>query len=121
MKVKCPNCGFDDEGNFCSRCGAPLPKPSIAKEEALVPKAPWTAKCPVCKSGHLEEVTHKSLFGLKTTENLKCSNCREVFSPDGSKKIPSNPENEEEVKATIPLMEFVAKFLLRHEDNSLLN
>ncbi len=85
MKVKCSKCGFEDEGNFCSRCGAPLPKPSIAKEEVLVPEAPWTAKCPVCKSGWLEQVTHKSLFGFKTTENLKCPNCGAIFSPDGSR------------------------------------
>ena len=97
MKVKCPKCGFEDEGNFCSRCGAPLPRAPIAKEEALVPEASWMAKCPVCKSGQLEQITHKSLFGLKTTENLKCTNCGAVFSTDGSKykltavKDKSNP------------------------------
>jgi hypothetical protein len=85
MKVKCPKCGFEDEGNFCSRCGAPLPKTPIAEEEAAVPEAPWTAKCPVCNSGQLEPVIHKSLFGLKTTENLKCTNCGAIFSPDGDK------------------------------------
>jgi len=65
MKVKCPKYGFEDEGNFCSRCGTPLPKPPIAKGEAAVPESLWMAKCPVCKSGHLEAITHKSLFGLK--------------------------------------------------------
>lgn len=25
MKIKCPNCGFEDEGNFCSHCGTVLP------------------------------------------------------------------------------------------------
>ena len=24
MKIKCPNCGFEDEGNYCSNCGASL-------------------------------------------------------------------------------------------------
>jgi hypothetical protein len=69
----------------------------MAKEETLVPEAPWTAKCPVCQSGQIEEVTHKSLFGLKTTENLQCANCGAIFSPDGDKykltavKDKSNP------------------------------
>jgi len=36
------------------------------------------------------------------------------------KKIPFNPEDEKEVRAALPLMEFVAKSLLRYEDNSLL-
>jgi Zn finger protein HypA/HybF involved in hydrogenase expression len=62
MKVKCPKCGFEDEGNFCSWCGAPLPKPPAAKEEALVPKTPWTAKCPVCKSGQLELAAQKKFL-----------------------------------------------------------
>jgi hypothetical protein len=42
-------------------------------------------------------VTHKSLFGLKTTENLECPNCGAVFAPDGDRykltsiKDKSNP------------------------------
>lgn len=26
MKIKCPNCGFEDEDNFCSQCGTALLK-----------------------------------------------------------------------------------------------
>jgi len=26
MEMKCPNCGFEDEGNFYSHCGTALPK-----------------------------------------------------------------------------------------------
>jgi hypothetical protein len=95
MKVKCSNCGFEDEGNFCSQCGARLPQPVVG--EVMASETPWTAECPVCKSGQLEQVTHKSLFGLKTTENLECTNCGAVFSPDGDKykltsvKDKSNP------------------------------
>ena len=37
------------------------------------------------------------------------------------KKIPFNPEDEKEVKAVLPLMEFVARSLLQYEENSLLN
>lgn len=62
MKVGWPNCGFEGEGNFCSRCGAPLSKPPVAKAEALVPEAPWTAKCPVGKSGQLELAAQKKFL-----------------------------------------------------------
>jgi len=97
MKVKCTECGFEDEGNFCSRCGAPLPKPSIVKEEAVASEAHWTAKCPVCKSRQLKLATHKGLLGIKTTLIYKCPNCGAVFTPDGDKyklitiKDKSNP------------------------------
>jgi hypothetical protein len=37
------------------------------------------------------------------------------------KKIPFNPEDEKEVRAAIPLMEFVTRSLLQHEENSLLH
>lgn len=36
-----------------------------------------------------------------------------------NKKIPFNPEDEKEVKASLPLMEFVAKSLLQYEEASL--
>jgi hypothetical protein len=36
------------------------------------------------------------------------------------KKIPFNPQDEKEVKAALPLMEFVARSLLQYEENSLL-
>lgn len=37
------------------------------------------------------------------------------------KKIPFNPEDEKQVRAALPLMEFVARSLLEYEENSLLN
>jgi len=37
-----------------------------------------------------------------------------------SKKIPFNPQDEEEVQSALPLVEFVAKSLLEYEDRSLL-
>lgn len=37
-----------------------------------------------------------------------------------NKKLPFNPRDEKEVKAALPLMEFVAKSLLQYEGNSLL-
>jgi len=47
MKVKCPKCGFEDEGNFCSHCGAfchPVCRPcqleSVAEIDELIPNWP---------------------------------------------------------------------------------
>lgn len=37
-----------------------------------------------------------------------------------NKKIPFNPEDEREVKAALPLMEFVSRSFLQYEENSLL-
>jgi len=37
------------------------------------------------------------------------------------KKLPFDSQDEREVKAALPLMEFVARFLLRYEENSLVN
>jgi hypothetical protein len=85
MKVKCPNCGFEDEGNFCTQCGAPLPKAPTAREEAMLSEAHWTEKCPACKSGQLELAAQKKLLGLQTTLSYSCNNCGAVFTPDGSK------------------------------------
>lgn len=33
MKVICPGCGFEDEGNFCSNCARPLREAAPASEE----------------------------------------------------------------------------------------
>lgn len=49
-------------------------------------KAAWTAKCPACRSGTLQEVVERKLFGgMKTTQNLQCNSCRALFVMHGSK------------------------------------
>jgi len=87
VKIICPNCGFEDEGNFCSKCGAPLKQTEVVKKEALqtLPEALWTEKCPVCQSGRLELMAQKKLFGLRTGANFTCNKCYAVFVPDGNK------------------------------------
>jgi len=80
MKTRCPNCGFEDEGNFCSKCGAPLPAaPNMANSVADLEGA-WTEKCPVCRNGSLQEVIEKKLFGgMRTTQNFQCNSCHALF------------------------------------------
>ena len=80
MKIKCPNCGYEDEGNFCSQCGAPLPKSEISenKKETLE-NIKWTDKCPICKRGKLWPIKQKGLFGISSRDGFKCMNCQSVF------------------------------------------
>lgn len=83
MKVKCPKCGFEDEGKFCSNYGTSLPQPDFPVEQEA-PKAPaeasWLDECPVCKSGKLSPITKKRLFGLISTESFECSGCGAIFT-----------------------------------------
>lgn len=98
MKVKCPECGYEDEGNFCSQCGALLPQIHDSKNEynnnlktvnqnASDPEnnnisyenAEWTEKCPICKKGKLWHIKQKGFLGLSSTNALKCMNCQAIF------------------------------------------
>jgi len=80
--MKCPNCGFEDEGHYCSKCGAELSSvaPTPVQETEKVPEgAHWYDKCPVCKSGRLSSNTKKSFLGLVSTEEFECDGCNSVF------------------------------------------
>lgn len=96
MKITCPNCGVENEGNFCIKCGAPLKQAEVVRKEPpqTLPEALWTEKCPVCQSGRLEETAQKKLFGLRTSTNLTCDKCDAVFVPDGNKYKLTNVMNK---------------------------
>ena len=85
MRIICPECGFEDEGNFCSNCGTSLQKIDISEQKSLQipPESSWLDKCPVCKSGKLSPVAKKKLFGLAKSENFECSACGAEFSESG--------------------------------------
>jgi|LSQX01.2.fsa_nt_gb hypothetical protein len=109
MKIKCSECGYECEGNFCSQCGAILSKPDelmiddnedlkteikdisdLTKEGILTESVWWTEKCPICKKGKLWHVKQKGFLGLSTAVTLKCMNpgCEAAFNEvsDGSYK-----------------------------------
>jgi len=88
MKIVCPKCGFEDEGNFCSHCGAPLSQSNttVEQESITVPaEASWFDKCPVCKSGKLSMATKKKLFGLVNAQTVECDTCGAVFTQKDEK------------------------------------
>jgi len=76
--MKCPRCGFEDTGNFCSNCGAPLQSPEQTQE--MDRPQNWTDICPVCKSGHLQSENRKALMGLLSKRGYKCSQCDAFFT-----------------------------------------
>lgn len=95
MEVKCPKCGFESEGNFCSQCGFPLSQKEENKElitgsqNELAPVennissdlVDWTEKCPICKTGKLWHIKQKGFLGISSTDALKCLNpsCQAIF------------------------------------------
>ena len=58
--MKCPHCGFEDEGNFCSNCGKPL----VSKETSVSTKLEASIKLGFGKSssanyGYVVELMQK--------------------------------------------------------------
>ncbi len=78
--MRCPDCGFEGEGRYCSNCGALL-----AGEVRTAPaKASWSERCPVCRAGPLEETVSRGFLGLTSREVYACPGCGATFSPEGS-------------------------------------
>ena len=76
--MKCPDCGFEDTGNFCSNCGASLQLPEKTQETNLPQN--WTDMCPVCKSGPLQFQNRKALMGLSSKSGYNCPQCGAFFA-----------------------------------------
>ncbi len=45
----------------------------------------WTDRCPVCKTGKIENIKRKKLFGLIAVENMVCNKCGAIFVKSGEK------------------------------------
>ena len=88
MKVKCLECGFEDDGKYCSNCGALLPQADlpIEQKDSKVPaEISWLDKCPVCKLGRLSTLNKGKFFNAVSSENIKCDNCGAIFVKKGEK------------------------------------
>ena len=78
--MRCSQCGFEDEGKFCSNCGNPLTEELVSVQSQLVSVIPWSDKCPVCKTGKLISERKKKAFGLQKGEHFVCDNCAADFA-----------------------------------------
>jgi len=80
--MRCPNCGYEDEGNYCSNCGSPLlhQPAATAPEKGLR----WYERCPACGAGRLSKTVSRGFMGLTSTESYSCPNCGAVFTREGS-------------------------------------
>ena len=77
--MRCPNCGYEDEGNFCSNCGNPLQQIDTSIQSKLILDIPWFEKCPACKVGKLNHEEQKIAFGLVKGQHYICDNCGADF------------------------------------------
>ncbi|EHQ36280.1 hypothetical protein Metlim_2219 [Methanoplanus limicola DSM 2279] len=86
--MKCSNCGSDDEGNFCSKCGNRLQQDNaeeFPEDFSAGNPAEWTGLCPVCKKASLQYNIKKVFLGLKSRESYDCPKCRSVFLKEDDK------------------------------------
>ncbi|MCX6688973.1 MAG: hypothetical protein NTZ39_04675 [Methanoregula sp.] len=56
--------------------------PTDSKQKTELPAA-WLARCPVCKTGILQKVTGKQLFGIRATDYyIECTHCGAKYIPE---------------------------------------
>lgn len=80
MGMRCPACGFEDEGRYCSNCGGLL-----AGEAKTAPvEGPWTERCPACRARPLAETVSRGFLGLTSREVYSCPGCGATFTPMGN-------------------------------------
>ncbi len=77
--MRCPVCGFEDEGRYCSNCGALL----AGGTEAVPATGSWLERCPVCRTRPLEETVSRGFLGLMSRQVYACPGCGATFTPEG--------------------------------------
>ncbi|PKL58046.1 MAG: hypothetical protein CVV34_04380, partial [Methanomicrobiales archaeon HGW-Methanomicrobiales-5] len=64
---------------------SPLP-PSVAGMDRDTPPSPWMSLCPVCRTGILNRVFGKQLYGIPHTDYyIECTHCGAKFIPEKEK------------------------------------
>ncbi|MCE5339492.1 MAG: hypothetical protein LLF90_12525 [Methanomicrobiaceae archaeon] len=78
--MRCPACGFEDEGRYCSNCGGLL-----AGDENTAPvRDSWSERCPACRAKPLAETVSSGFLGLTSRGVYSCPGCGATFTPAGN-------------------------------------
>ncbi|HOB18297.1 MAG TPA: hypothetical protein PKK74_06355 [Candidatus Methanoculleus thermohydrogenotrophicum] len=77
--MRCPDCGFEDEGRYCSNCGGLL----AGEVKPATVKGSWSDRCPVCRANPLSKTMNKGFLGLTSREIYSCSDCGATFTSGG--------------------------------------
>lgn len=79
--MRCPDCGFEGEGRYCSNCGRLLA--GEAKTAPVPGTRSWSEKCPACRATSLEATVSRGFLGLISREAYACPNCGATFTLTG--------------------------------------
>ena len=78
--MRCPACGFEDTGRYCSNCGGLL----AGEANAAPAHVSWTERCPACRAKPLAETVSRGFLGLTSREVYACPGCGATFTPAGN-------------------------------------